>query len=64
MAGARWLPAAPTTTGPEGIPDRTMAVRWRQGRRLAVGAAFPTSPSARDVAALQALLLRVARGLE
>jgi hypothetical protein len=44
--------------------DQTMAVRWREGRRgLAVGAAFPTTPSQRDAAALQLLLVRVAQGL-
>ncbi len=44
--------------------DQSMAVRWREGRRgLAVGATFPTTPSAREVAALQALLVRVARSL-
>ena len=44
--------------------DQAMAVRWREGRRdLAVSAAFPTTPSDRDVAALQALLVRVARSL-
>lgn len=41
-----------------------MAVRWRDGRRrLAVSASFPVSPSGREVAALQRLLVRVARGL-
>ena len=45
-------------------PGEAMTVRWREGRRrLAVSASFPTSPSAREVAALQVLLLRVARGL-
>jgi hypothetical protein len=44
--------------------DQAMAVRWREGRRgLAVGAAFPTTPSQRDAAALQLLLVRVAQGL-
>jgi hypothetical protein len=44
--------------------DQAMAVRWREGRRgLAVGAAFPTTPSQRDAAALQLLLVRVAKGL-
>ena len=44
--------------------DQAMAVRWREGRRdLAVSAAFPTTPSDRDVAALQDLLVRVARSL-
>jgi hypothetical protein len=44
--------------------DQTMAVRWREGRRgVAVGAAFPTTPPEREVAALQALLVRVARSL-
>jgi hypothetical protein len=61
--------ARPAVNGHPAVVERSaeeaMTVRWRQGRRrLAVGAAFPTSPSARDVAALQALLLRVARGLE
>jgi hypothetical protein len=76
-AGGRAGPAPPVTrvvarpavNGHPAVVERSaeeaMTVRWRQGRRrLAVGAAFPTSPSARDVAALQALLLRVARGLE
>jgi hypothetical protein len=41
-----------------------MVVRWREaGRRLAVSASFPTRPSAREVAALQRLLVRVARSL-
>ena len=41
-----------------------MAVRWREGGRgLSVSATFPTSPSGREVAALQGLLVRVARGL-
>jgi hypothetical protein len=61
--------ARPAVNGHPAVVERSaeeaMTVRWRQGRRrLAVGAAFPTSPSARDVAALQALLLRVARGLK
>jgi hypothetical protein len=44
--------------------DQAMAVRWREGGRgLAVSAAFPTTPSDRDVAALQGLLVRVAQGL-
>jgi len=44
--------------------DQAMVVRWREGRRgLAVGAAFPTTPSQRDAAALQLLLVRVAQGL-
>jgi hypothetical protein len=44
--------------------DQAMAVRWREGRRgLAVSAAFPTTPSDREVAALQDLLVRVARSL-
>ena len=44
--------------------DQSMAVRWREGRRgLAVGATFPTTPSAREVDALQTLLVRVARSL-
>jgi hypothetical protein len=44
--------------------DQAMAVRWREGRRgLAVRAAFPTTPSERDAAALQRLLVRVAQGL-
>jgi hypothetical protein len=44
--------------------DQAMAVRWREGRRgLAVRAAFPTTPSERDAAALQHLLVRVAQGL-
>jgi hypothetical protein len=43
---------------------QAMAVRWREGRRgLEVAAAFPTAPSARTVAAVRRLLLRVARGL-
>jgi len=41
-----------------------MAVRWREGRRgLAVAATFPTAPSGRAVAAVQDLLVRIARGL-
>jgi hypothetical protein len=41
-----------------------LAVRWREGRRgLAVSATFPTDPSEREVAALQRLLVRLARGL-
>jgi hypothetical protein len=45
--------------------DQSMAVRWREGRRgLAVRASFPTTPSARTVAAVQRLLVRVAQGLE
>jgi hypothetical protein len=44
--------------------DQTMAVRWREGRRgLAVRASFPTTPSERAAAAVQALLVRIARGL-
>jgi hypothetical protein len=44
--------------------DQAMAVRWREGGRgLSVSATFPTSPSGREVAALQGLLVRVARGL-
>jgi hypothetical protein len=44
--------------------DQAMAVLWREGRRgLAVSATFPTTPSDRDVAALQDLLVRVARSL-
>ena len=40
------------------------AVRWREGRRgLAVAATFPTAPSGRAVAAVQDLLVRIARGL-
>jgi hypothetical protein len=45
--------------------DQLMAVSWREGRRgLAVRASFPTDPSERTVTAVQALLVRVARGLE
>jgi hypothetical protein len=41
-----------------------MAVRWREGRRgLAVAATFPTAPSGRAVAAVQDLLVRIAKGL-
>jgi hypothetical protein len=44
--------------------DQVMVVRWREGRRhLAVSATFPTDPSDREVAALQRLLVRVARDL-
>jgi hypothetical protein len=45
--------------------DQLMAVTWQEGRRgLAVRASFPTTPSDRTVAAVQALLVRVAQGLE
>jgi hypothetical protein len=44
--------------------DQGMAVRWREGRRgLAVRASFPTAPSDRAVAAVHALLVRVAQDL-
>jgi hypothetical protein len=44
--------------------DQAMAVRWREGRRgLAVAATFPTTPSGRAVAAVQDLLVKIARGL-
>ena len=47
-----------------GDAGQAMAVRWREGRRgLEVAAAFPTTPSARTVAAVRRLLLRIARGL-
>ncbi len=69
-AGRRtgWWPARSSAAAPppSSAPtaDQSMAVRWREGRRgLAVGATFPTTPSDREVAALQALLVRVARSL-
>jgi hypothetical protein len=44
--------------------DQLMAVRWLEGRRgLAVRTSFPTKPSDRTVAAVQALLVRIAKGL-
>jgi hypothetical protein len=44
--------------------DQLMTVTWREGGRgLAVRASFPTTPSDRTVAAVQALLVRVAKGL-
>jgi hypothetical protein len=45
--------------------DQSMTVRWREGRRgLAVAATFPTDPSPRTVAAVRALLVRIAKGLQ
>jgi hypothetical protein len=61
--------ARPAVRGVPATVERTdagqaMAVRWHEGRRgLAVAATFPTTPSTRAVAAVQALLVRIARGL-
>jgi hypothetical protein len=53
-----------TATVERADAGQVMAVRWREGRRgLAVAATFPTTPSAGTVAAVQALLVRIARGL-
>jgi hypothetical protein len=68
LPGARVL-ARPAVRGHTATVERSdaeqaMAVRWREGRRgLVVSATFPTIPSDREVAALQALLVRVARSL-
>jgi hypothetical protein len=61
--------ARPAVRGSAAVLERSpggqeLAVRWREGRRgLAVSATFPTDPSDREVAALQRLLVRLARGL-
>ena len=63
-AGGSWQRGYGTATVVLSQGGQDMAVRWREGRRgLAVAATFPTAPSGRAVAAVQDLLVRIAKGL-
>ena len=63
-AGGSWQRGYGHAAGVLSQGGQDMAVRWREGRRrLAVAATFPTAPSGRAVAAVQDLLVRIAKGL-